>query len=47
MHEFQSLIFQFDIKIKTPMKVAPLHGLRFEPGTTANRAVFKLQGHAV
>ena len=22
------------------------HGLRFEPGTVANRAVFKAQGHA-
>ena len=22
------------------------HGLRFEPGTAANRAVFKAQGHA-
>ena len=31
------------------MNLAPCqrsHGLRFEPGTEANRAVFKAQGHA-
>ena len=42
--------FQFHIQISyTPMNLAPYqrsHGLRFEPRTVANRAVFKAQGHA-
>ena len=44
------LVFQFNTQLSyTPMNLAPCHrshGLRFEPGTAANRAVFEAQGHA-
>ena len=44
------LIFKFDTQLSyTPMNLAPCqrsHELRFEPGTAANRAVFKAQSHA-